>query len=177
MVSGTPNRGGVSDASLRIFGALTVQALLVMRGTPINAYVAAFDGAGELEAANYAWALRLTSQDALYYFSESGLGTNADFTSTGNVKKLPVLGVPFLAAFTRTAGGVVKFYLNGLQFGDDSGALTAPTGATTSQLAINDSGAGFAEIFGLKIVAARLNAAEMKAEYNRTLGTQFGTLP
>jgi hypothetical protein len=176
IVSGFPLLRSSSDAALRIFGDITVQALCILRATPSGAYVASFDASGETEATNYAWSLQIGSHMNLAFFTESGAGVNGFYTTAQTNMGLPAFGVPFHIA-GRRKDGVIQLFLNGLPFGPPSPApLTTPTGATTSVLRVNGSGTGLPELLGLKICASALTDNEIREEYNRTLGDEFGEL-
>jgi hypothetical protein len=171
LVSGALTRG-VHDAALRDLDDKTIQVILVMRTVPANAYVCSFAASGETEAANYTMGLRITNQDGLYCFWENGAGLDVSYAVS---TPLPALGVPFHLAM-RIRAGVVQFFLNGLPVGAPSAPLTLPTGGTVSQLLVNNSGTGFPEQLCLKINGEALTDAQIRAEYNRTLGEGFGRL-
>jgi hypothetical protein len=171
LVSGTPVRA-ISDALLRISGDITVQGLCVMRVVPAAANLVGFYISGETEPTNAPWMLTFTNQHTLKFQSEYGAGLNADFDSYGHVQSLPALGTPFLVGMRRRAG-ILTWWINGLQYGEPSGLLTTPTGGTTAVLSMGPA-ISRPECFGLKIIASALTDAEMKDEYNRTLGSHYG---
>ena len=165
----------VNDASLTILGDVTVQVLAVLRSAPSNAQIAYVGASGETEATNVAWQVDIEGPNELQWFSESGAGVNASFNSTGTSNVgLPAIGVPFYLA-ARRASNVITFFINGVQFGSASSALTTPTGASAATLRCRE-GTAPPELFGLKIVSSALSDAQIAAEYNRTLGAAFGFL-
>jgi hypothetical protein len=166
-----------SDASLRIAGDVTIQLLCVMRSVPSTSQTVGFQLTGSTaEAGNSQYQCIFTNQGTLNFRSESGSNVAASVSSSGNTVSLPALGVPFHVAWRRTSG-VVRFYVNGLPFGSDTSAVTTPTGGTTAVLELNSTAGAGVEYFGLKIVDSSLSDADLKAEYNRTIGAGFGPLP
>ncbi len=114
-----------------------------------------------------------SSRDRLQWTSESGAGVDADYVANSNTTEdLPAQFTPVHLAVTRISN-VVQFYLNGLPWGLPSSALTTPAGGTSGAFNVSS---GSNRIFGLKIIASGLTAAQIKAEYNRTMGVAFGAL-
>lgn len=161
----------VHDAALTLPGDVTLLQLCVMRAVPAAAGVVTFSAAGGVEAGNAQYQIRLTDQDNPDWFSQHGVAITDSFASAGDF--LPQLGVPF-SLIGRRAANVVTFFANGRQVGAPSGALTTPTGGTTSLLAYRSFGTNPPELFGAKIVGSALTDAQIRAEHNRTLGAAFG---
>jgi hypothetical protein len=111
------------------------------------------------------------------YFAERGSGINIQYT----VDRMPPIGVPFHLAMVRpTDTDDVTFYLNGEQIGASSSGLDGPTDGQNARLYIGTSGDAAADFDGViasvKIINSALTAAQIKAEYNRTLGPALGEL-
>lgn len=171
----SPPRRSSTDASLSITGDITVQAIVEVYSNPSTSeYIVSFTASGETEATNTLYHFGWSGTGTLRWLSESGSGTDAQFLSTGTLEILPGLGKIYYVAAVRESN-VVTFYLNGLPYGSSSGTLSVPTGGSSSVLQVN-GGSSFATL-GVKIVASALTAAQIKAEYNRTMGVAFGTLP
>jgi len=172
------NRGGVSDTVLRDYGDLTIQLLCMFRTAPSGAYVIAFQASGETEPTNYSWSVQVSSANTMGYFAEFGAGGDTSYITPVSQRGLPGLGVLFKLDMVRKAvtGGVtIQFYVNGIPFGPPSGILTAPTGGTTSQLVLTQTGASV-ELAGVEIDNAVLTDGQIVEAYNRTLGGHFGEL-
>lgn len=172
VVSGTLTRA--HEALLSIGGDVTVQALCVMRAVPSvgNIALQVAGGVDSDEDNNIQWSMRFDSQDAATALHEGAGGSNFSFASTGTDRGLPALGVPFYFA-ERRQNNVYTFWLNGVQWGSASATLSAPTGGANTTLEVR-SGTNPPELCALKICASALTAAEIRAEYNRTLGGAFG---
>lgn len=169
-LGGTLSRAS-SDASLRVSGDITVQVIGRYTSAGVAVNPIAFTTAGESDATNTQWLFGITSLHKLRWLQETSAGaTDLEFISSnigvgvGSVVKLDAV----------RASGVVTFYVNGKAVSPSSSALTAPTGGTTAILSMV-CGTGF-EMIGAKIVGSALSAAELKAEYNRTMGVGFGSL-
>lgn len=169
------NRNGVSDSALRLFGDLTVNLLCVLRATPSQNYIVAFQASGETEPTNYGWSIQLVSGNQLAYFSEHAAGADDVYTDAGTNQGLPAVGVPFLLTLRRK-GNVIQFFVDGVPFGDPSSVLNAPTGATTSQLVVNQGASNAFDLFGLEVLATALTDAQIKDRYNHCLGGEFDAL-
>jgi hypothetical protein len=177
--SGVVNRNGVSDASLRLYGDITVQLLLILRGVPTNVWVCAFQGVGESDPTNVIWAIRLTSQNTLTYLGEHDAGLDAYFSAGPLQRGLPAFDVPFHVVMRRRAvagGVVVQFFVNGIPYGPPSGVLVASTGSTAGQLSINYAGTVAPDVFGIEIDGIALTDEQILDSYNDTLGEEFGLL-
>jgi hypothetical protein len=179
LVSGSANRGGLFDSLLRIYGDITIQQILVMRAAPSNGACIAFSGPGgsETEANNANWQVNLTSQNSPVFYCEYGAGLEASsaYSPSTPTRGLPALGVPFKLDFVKK-NGIGQFYLNAVPYGPPSAVLTAPTGATTATLTVRSGGTNPPEHCGFKVNNIALTPAELVAEYNRTMGTEFGEL-
>ena len=163
----------IHDPLLTITGAVTVECLAVLTGTG-SFVVAAFTATGETEATNILWQLDSPTGDGLRNFWEFGAGTNGGTGEILGNRVLPRLHVPCHLAITRASDGVSRAYVNGVQLGSTTSALTLPTGGSTSNLQI--AAASNIAKFGLKVIAAELTPGEIAAEYNRTLGPAYGFL-
>ncbi len=171
IVAGSPARL-TNDPLLTITGDMTVQVIAVQRLVSTNAQVATFIASGETEATNALWQLDLESQTVLQWFSESVAGVNADHTVSDATITLPTLGLPFVLQAVR-AGNVIKFYLNRVLYGTASLPLTAPTGGTSSFLALR-TGTNPPELASLKINNFALSEDQLDADYMHAMGDMYG---
>lgn len=131
---------------------------------------------------NYQYQLDITVTPGrlMRWFSEHGVGVNDSYTLASH---LPAPGVPFHLMATRTAN-VVQFYLNGTTFGAASAALTTPDGGTLTELYVGGTGGvgtlstiSSTLMASLIIIPSALTAAQVKTEYNRTMGPFLGGAP
>lgn len=171
-------RRGAFDASLAITGDITIQAMVELYASPpLGSFVVSFTASGETLATNTLYQFGWNGSTQLRWLHESGAGaTDQQFLSTGAIEELPELRKIYYIAAVR-ASDAITFYLNGLPFGSSSGTLTTASGGTSCVL--NICGGGTALSFatlGVKVVGSALNAAQIKAEYNRTMGVAFGLL-
>jgi hypothetical protein len=175
-----------SDPRLQITGDITVEFILVLKETPqpestvapIVTYTGGVDDTSS--TVNYLWHTYVDDALLPAWFSEHGVGVNDSFIGTA-----PVRGVDQLQHFavTRTSN-VIRFYSNGVQVGAASSALTTPTDGSASLLFVGGTGGtGSTERFytrfymsSLKVIASALTAAQVKSEYNRTLGGRLGRI-
>lgn len=173
---------------LNLLGECTIMAIVQRDQATVDTYMCSKAGSGETEAANQLYALILRAQAAntdlirMRAQWEHGAGTDDLYDSAGNVSLPPIHNIMFVG-MRRSAGGIVRFFTNGLPFGPDSTALTMPTGGgdASSRLVIGaasptGTSAGKYVMFGLKIVPTALTDDQVKQEYNRTLGPAFGIL-
>lgn len=179
--------GNASNVAL--LGDMTMLAILQRDGTTGLQTIAthAGNGLGVASGQNTNWAFRMdqatsTAARTVSWLSESAVGVDATFTSGGDASLPPIHNVSFIAA--RRLGNVIRFYLNGLPFGPDSGILVAPTGgqdATTRFIVGAENRGSLAlsqfVLMSLKVVSEALTDDQIKAEYNRTMGPAFGVLP
>jgi hypothetical protein len=162
-------------ASLNILGDLTIECLLYVITNNVTTGVVSHGASGETEATNYSYATQFTTT-TFQYLHEFSAGTNQTLVTTN----LPPRRLSHLALVR--ASNVVQFYLNGRTFGAASGTLTAPTGSTSGRFRIGASeglgtpgGTGVPNmISSVKVIASALTEAQIKAEYNLTLGSFFG---
>lgn len=165
------------DAALAITGDITLQCIIRLFTSPntTNTTIASFTAAGETLATNTLWLFALVDSGRCRWLSESGAGVDAEyFTASNPTFQRPPLRDPFHFAVTRVSN-VVQFYLNGVAFGSPSGVLVAPAGGTSSTLIVN-SGGGDWSCMGLRIENIGKTAAQIKADYNATMGVAYGNL-
>jgi len=178
-----------SEDSFINFGAITIEAIIILPGTtgatlPTGNTIIIFGGNTELSSGNQAWGLisanptGTNSGNRLHYFVEYGNGTNITYTSAAN---LPV-GQICHAALTRdSTGTVIKLYVNGKLF-DTSGTLTAPNNTTSGILTVGADVTGNTELlngtilFSIKVINSQLTDAQIANEYNKTLGSVYGII-
>lgn len=161
------------DAALAVTGDITIQVLVKVYNTPSNMIFCGFFGSGETSPTNIQYLCGFLNGATLRWFQESGGGTDHEALISNSPQVLPEQRIFMHAAFVRS-GGVVTTYLNGTQWGAPSGALTTPDGggsAVFQSLLTTSYG-----MIGLKGTNSALSAAQIKAEYNRTMGVAFGEL-
>ena len=157
-------------AALRLSGTLTVRVgLMISTGVAANFTVLQMAAVGETEATNYLYQIAVNPvAAAIQYFAESGAGVNlsADWFLPGGFQN----GEQYVISLTRSAGGVVRCYVNGLAIGRISATVVmvdagngsatggTPTGGTSSLLSLDDSNAGwniaFAQVLNVETSAA-----------------------
>ncbi len=161
---------------LQITGDITIEMLIKLTSLPTsgNARICSYSGSSGRPASNNVWQLDITAGGAPRWVQDISTGSTAVYIPTG-------VSMPFDLchfAVTRTSD-VIQFYLNGLPFGAASGTLATATGGTASTFHIGNiegivSQALECALGSLKIVATARSAAEIKAEYNRCLGSVYG---
>lgn len=175
---------------LQIAGDLTIEAIVQQDVNPISAdqTLVTYNGPTENESDNTLYQVNFqatgsfTSTRNLSYVSEHGAGVNDTYSSSGTAVSLGCIhNILFLAL--RRQAGVLQFFANGRPLGNASAAITAPTGGTGANTRLVVGAPGTSQtagdqllIFSLKIIARALTDAEIKAEYNRTVGRAFGVL-
>ena len=159
-----------SDASLRLHGALTIEAVVfpsIVHTT--TGILAAYAGGGETEAENIAYELALLSGNRIRFAQENGAGVDNLWDVSLHV---PVGQWTHLAVTRDVAGTGANLYINGILRASTTLA-SAPTGGTSSVLHAGEFINGLAPYTGfmssLKIIAAELNASQVLAEANRAL--------
>jgi len=128
---------GVGNSpNLQITGALTVHVLVYLNDGlhSSSAYLAAFLGTGETEAANILYALQIATDSTLEYIHEYGSGSNAN----AYPELSGITGKWSLLTMTRDAAGrVLVLYIDGEAVWTDT-AASAPTGGTTGEFVSED---------------------------------------
>jgi hypothetical protein len=161
-----------AESALQITGNVTLQCITSMPFLEFDQNILRCIGPGSNEADNVAYQVFLKANTNLIsYFAEYGTKQAISYTSTGG----------FLPNETAIIGLVrssneVTFYVNGRQIGNTSSGLSSPTGATASKLQIGGTLLDGAVICSVKIINSALSAAQMKAEYNLSLGPVLGEL-
>jgi hypothetical protein len=176
---GVTRLGRAHDAALELLGDVTIEMILsVDNPAPGSAYVLFnFDGFTIAEAGNSLYAVVVDANGVSFWWER---GSNTQF----NWYPTPALFLPpgpNHFAVTR-ASNVIQFYLNGRPWGDPSPTQLAPTGGSISGLCIgnSDDSVGYfppGALADFKIVAGALSAAQIKAEYNLSLGQIYGQIP
>jgi len=168
-----------NDAALTITGDVTIQVIAKMVGTPsgITTAFLSFTASGETLATNTMYQLGFSGVSDLRWIHESGAGAADSILLATDAALMPFS--PFTIGYFAAvrASNVVTIYFNGLPYGSPSGTFTAASGGTSAVLTINPSTATTFICLGAKIVNSALSAADIKAEYNRTMGVAFGTIP
>jgi hypothetical protein len=164
-----------AESSLVITGDLTIELIVIPMAIGSDMCLIDHSADGETEADNTAYRLYLTSGYALGYGAESGAGSDISYNINDGIG----MGVPTHIALVRSSNNI-SFYTNGEQLGATSTGLGAPTGGTSGRFYIGDNAAGTAKFTGaissVKIINSALSAAEIKAEYNKTLGPTYGEI-
>lgn len=159
-------------------GDLTLECIIRMIASPASGttrIIASHAAAGETYSTNFAYEWGFSGGPSIARMLwESGAGTNSLYTISSTL----VPGTINHFAVTRTAN-VVQFYLNGKAWGAASSALTQGEGGQSGKFRVGDANATtFAPnclLTSLKVIPRSLTAAEIKAEYGRTLGQQFSS--
>jgi len=164
------------ESSLQITGDMTIE-MIVSVGKLVVAASSLLNiaGVGETEVTNAmaTISLRAFDSNALDWIHESGAGVNQTYNTN--------IGMPFgrpvhLAAIR--SSNDITFYLNGERFEAGSSGLSAATGGTDAKLYLGSLSDGNQKFTGaissLKILNSALTPAQIRAEYNRTLGKVFG---
>lgn len=175
-LGGTPFRTVTQPGpvGLELTGDMTIECFLSLplRSAAVNHVFLGFDQAGSGSTFNRLYGVSWDST-AGYPVWTSQSGSQVTATYTENTDIYPSTLCHF--AVTR-ASNIIQFYCNGLPLGAASTALTAPTGGTAGNFQLGQQGSSGCEcqIASLKIIASALTAAQVKGEYNRTLGPVLG---
>jgi hypothetical protein len=159
-----------TPAALRITGDLTIETIIspdtYSTGTDRQVILQhGVNGDDSASTTNDAYQILLEAvNNRLIFFSEHGVGVNDVYTILDGVAaRHPVL----IAAIRES--NVITFYVNGVQIGASSSALTAPDGGSASKLRVGGYTGGSATQFAggmatLKIINRALTPAEVLAE-------------
>lgn len=167
------------NSPLNIQGDVTIEMLVMIVSYPsggVNRSFVSHGAPGETYSTNFAYEFSFITGTPLTtrFLWEHDAGTNDALS----LSALPALGVISHIAVTRTSN-VVQFYLNGNAWGSPSSTLTAPNGSESGRFRIGDANpnsyAPNCILSSVKVVSKALTAAEIKAEYGRTLGAQYST--
>lgn len=164
-----------TPAGLQISGDITIECLVDFTVRNVSHPFFACDAAAVSSASNRQYGVAFDSNGFPTWSQEHGTQD-----STGGTFTCTEMFPPRLCHFAVTRiSNVIQFYCNGLPLGSASGTLTTPTGGGSSvfRLGQGSSPTGEGILRSLKIVAAGLSAAQVKAEYNRCLGNVFWTDP
>lgn len=175
-----------APSALRITGALTVQAIVCPVGTLADtgglSILVACSGEPEgsdIESGNFLYDLRLTDGRVLATFTEKGVGVNIGPTSSGTALQD---GVWQHVALTRSAAGVTRMFLDGVQLSEDT--LDMPTGGTLDRVRIGgwnhsrapSADAGFWGLLSsVKICNTDLTFPQIVTEYEESVGSIIET--
>lgn len=163
------------DASLELLGDMTLEMLIApdLDRAGTEQVVVTHQAAGATEAVNglYAMTIGVTDVADMSYFAEQGAGVAIRYTV--NSRRLGLGGV-YHWAMVR-ANAQVQFYLNGALAGAASSGLLAPTGGGSGTFTIGGTpGSAVFDaqcaIASVKLIGSALSAAQVLAEYDRTLG-------
>ncbi len=187
LLQSTRLKAAVGANALRITGDITIEMLVIFAADntgvqPTSAPLISFTGGQDdtSSTVNFLYQIAFDPGRLLYWFSEHATGVNDVYQVTSQA--LPPLRQVLHLAATRTSN-VIQFYVNGRAFGAASSALNAPTDGSAAQLWVGGQGgttptlAPDCSLSSLKIVASALSAAQIKAEFNRTLGRFYGYIP
>ena len=163
------------NSTLGITGDLTIELLLNPGINTQPSVMVAHVGAtsGGTSADNYLYQLQVSSFPLQKFSWENGTRSSQAY----NIFDLPPQSGLFHWAVTR-ASNVVQFYLNGRAIGAASSALGAPAGGGTGtfKLGGDSTTEGAPSILAsVKVIASALSAANVKAEYIKTLGGLYCT--
>lgn len=164
-----------NSVPLKLQGDMSAQVMVRFDSTPTgNQFILAFGETSEAETENvhYEMIFKSPYNGLMSYFHEHASGVNDEAPSTDSV---PAIGTTFLVGFTRI-GNTVQTYLNGVPAGPPTTNMTPLSGGSDGRFLLSGIGGTFASkcdwvCGGLKLNDYGLTAAEMLAEYNRTLGS------
>jgi hypothetical protein len=162
-------------AGLQISGDITVECLVDFTLRNVGRPFFGCDGSVASSTNNRLYGVEFDSSGFPKWTQQHGTQD-----STGGAFVCSNMFPPELCHFAVTRiSNVVQFYCNGLPLGSPSGTLTAPTGGGSSVFHLGQGATAACEgiVRSLKIIATGLSAAQVKAEYNRCLGTVFWTDP
>lgn len=183
------NSAGRLDApatpNLRLLGAMSCEVILQMQTTPPNVWLCGVGGTSgsELSADNACWSIGLPSATVpqpMRAFWEQGLGVDVTFdtpTTAGGS------GYPFIhqietVGLSRSASGVVQFYMGGKPFGVPSAPLTLPTDGSSAIFSVGAqlglTATAQPMYISIAVYDRARSAAEFLASYNRSVGIGLG---
>ena len=163
----------VADTALRLTGDLTIEMLAHFRTYSGTQTFISHGGSTEDEVQNILYSVAMTDTFQSRWLHEQGAGANEVY----GVDYQPQDEQICHFAVTRSSN-VIQFYLNGRALGAASSALNAATGGADGRLYIGGSATGSwaGYLASVKLIGSALTAAEIRAEYNRTMGPAFGFL-
>lgn len=182
-------RLGVSglDSQYQITGDVTIMASIVVDGTPTsNTTVISCSGNAETEATNKLYGCHFqaasnTTGQRLSMAWEHSTGSNDNY-NTNTPDSLPPVHVLNQMVWRRT-GTVADCLVNGVPWGGaKSTGLSAASGGSSSPVFIGaNTVTGTNDcrmmIMSIQVIASSLSDAQIKAEFNRTMGPVFGERP
>jgi hypothetical protein len=158
------------DSALAITGDVTYEEICLLSSETNSAAFFNYVASGETEDTNQLYGMRFTSSaPAVEWVSEHGAGLD-DTATLATSHQTPHQLCHW--AVTRTSN-VVQLYLNGRPRGAPQTIANAPTGGTSAAARLR-IGPAARTLTSSKLIAGSLSAAEVAAEYNRTLGPAFG---
>jgi len=167
-----------ATATLQITGDVTLEMLFIpLTRTITGKYLSCNASGGSAGSDNYLYSVGFnTSVSSGSWEWQSQHGTNT--SDTYDIPNNPTLNALNHVAVTRTSN-VVQNYLNGVAWGAASSGLTTPTGGSISKFRIGGSSGVNGPtciIASVKVIASALTSAQVKSEYNNTLGNFYGYL-
>jgi hypothetical protein len=163
----------VADADLRILGALTFEALLLVQAEANDAVFFAHNAPGETEDTNQIYGLRYGTAPTAQWRHE----TTAAADATANLLvPFTVLHSLIHLAVTRDSSNVVRIYINGRLSGTSAALAPAVDGSTGRFLIGGLAGGAYTTcvMTSAKLIGRALSGEEVAGEYNRTMGPAFG---
>jgi hypothetical protein len=157
-----------NDDALELTEAMTLHMFVKFVAMPNSVFVS-FGDDSEDEVDNLLFSVAASTVGALTWLQENSTGTDSSDTA------LPLLPLDEWIQITYTrpeAATSVKLYLNG-RLADTSGALTAPTGGSTSVLRLaqaEDGTAAPVSFQSFDVFSIEMTAAEVLAHCNRERG-------
>jgi hypothetical protein len=164
-----------APAGLQISGDITIECLVDFTLRNVSRPFFGCDGAVASSTNNRLYGVEFDSSGFPKWTQQHGTQD-----STGGSFVCSNMFPPELCHFAVTRiSNVVQFYCNGLPLGSPSGTLTAPTGGGSSVFHFGQGATAACEaiVRSFKIIAFGASAAQIKAEYNRCLGSVFWTDP
>jgi hypothetical protein len=160
----------VHDSALAITGDVTYEEICLLSSETNSAAFFNYVASGETEDTNQLYGMRFTSSaPAVEWVSEHGAGLD-DTATLATSHQTPHQLCHW--AVTRTSN-VVQLYLNGRARGAPQTIANTPTGGTSAAARFR-IGPAARTLTSAKLIGKSLSAAEIAAEYNRTMGPAFG---
>jgi hypothetical protein len=171
--------------NLRLLGAMSCELLVQMQTAPPNIWMCGCGGTSgsALAADNVSWSVGLPSAtfpQPMRAAWEQGAGVGVTFDSSTVAGSF---GYPFIhqiesIGMSRSAGGIVQFFMGGKPFGPPSGVLTMPTGGGSGIFTVGAQ-LGLTSVaqpmyLSIAVYDRERSAAEFLASYNRSVGLGLG---
>jgi hypothetical protein len=163
-----------SDAALRLTGAMSVEAVVMLKEVTVDQNIIVQGGPTDAAADNYLYTLMIAANGTVQTFHEYGAGNNYNYVAPGVVRA----GEWVHILLTRSSDGTVRnVYVNGLLMGSETTVTPATDGSTTTTTVLYED--SFTTAFqGLAAMLAvydtTLSSVQAKALSDRRMGNTTG---